>query len=84
MYDKAPIDIKNYRILESLNSEIDKVSKLIKDGIVAPSMPEYCSPLLLAPKQKPLPNINEKGWSLIVDYRQVNKKLLAHKFLLQD
>ena len=37
--------------------------------------------MLIVPK-KSLPNSTEKRWRLVIDYRQVNKKLLADKFPL--
>lgn len=36
---------------------------------------------MLVPK-KSLPNSKEKRWRLVIDYRQINKKLVADKFPL--
>ena len=58
-----------------------QVQKLIDDEIVEPSKSEYNSPILLVPKES-LPGSNEKRWRLVVDYRQINKKLVADKFPL--
>jgi len=41
----------------------------------------YSSPLLLVPK-KSLPNSEKKKLRLVIDYRQINKKLLSDKFPL--
>ena len=80
--DKSPTYIKNYRIPHSQKDEIEEqVKKLVDDGIVEPSMSNYNSPLLLVPK-KSLPNSEKKRWRLVIDYRQVNKKLIADKFPL--
>jgi len=50
--DDVPVYMKTYRTPHSQKDEIDKqVKKLIKDGIVEPSVPEYNSVLLLVPKK---------------------------------
>lgn len=80
--DKQPVYIKNYRIPHTHKEEIERqVTKLISDGIVEPSHSEYNSPILLVPK-KSLPSSKEKRWRLVIDYRQINKKLVADKFPL--
>ena len=80
--DKQPVYIKNYSIPHSHKNEINKqVRKLIDNKIIEPSFSEYNSPILLVPKRS-LPGSNEKRWRLVVDYRQINKKLLSDKFPL--
>ena len=80
--DKTPTYIKNYRTPHSQIDKIDEeIKKLIDEKIVEPSTSEYNSPLLLVPK-KSLPGSKDKRWRLVIDYRQVNKKLIADKFPL--
>lgn len=82
LHDKEPVYIKNYRIPHAQKEEVNKqIDKLIKDDIIEPSISEYNSPILLVPK-KPLPDTTQKRWRLVVDYRGLNKKLIADKFPL--
>ena len=80
--DNNPVYIKNYRIPHAHKEIVDKeVEKLIQHDIIEPSYSEYNSPVLLVPK-KPLPGSTEKRHRLVIDFRQVNKKLIADKFPL--
>ena len=80
--DNSPVYIKNYRVPHTHKSEIEnQIHKMLKDDIIEPSASEYNSPVLLVPK-KSLPGSSEKRWRLVIDFRQVNKKLLADKFPL--
>jgi RNase H-like domain found in reverse transcriptase/Reverse transcriptase (RNA-dependent DNA polymerase)/Integrase zinc binding domain/Retroviral aspartyl protease len=74
--DDSPSYIKNYRIPHAHKNIIEKeVQQLLKDGIIEPSVSPYNSPLLLVPK---------KGGTgrVVVDFRQVNKKIVGDKFPL--
>lgn len=78
--DKTPVYIKNYRNAQCHREEICRqVDDLIANDIIEPSVSSYNSPLLLVPKKSAT---NEKKWRLVVDFRQLNKKLLADKFPL--
>lgn len=78
--DESPVYIKNYRLPEAHKQEInEQVNKLLDDGIIRNSISPYNSPLLLVPKKS---INNEKNWRLVVDFRQLNKKIIADKFPL--
>lgn len=78
--DNTPVYTRNYRIPNSQKTEInEQVNKLLRQKIIEPSMSEYNSPILLVPKKSA---DNKKTWRLVVDYRKVNKKLIADKFPL--
>jgi len=80
--DEEPVYIKNYRSPHSQKDEIQgQVQKLIKDKVVVPSVSAYNSPLLLVPK-KSTPDSDKKKRRLVIDYRQINKKLLSDKLPL--
>lgn len=78
--DKEPVYIKNYRLPHSQKEEIDKqIKKFLDSDLIEPSRSNYNSPIILVPK----PPLNgEKRWRLCIDYRMVNKKLIADKFPL--
>lgn len=80
--DSNPVYIKNYRIPNSHKDIINKkVDIMLENNTIQPSMSEYNSPVLLVPK-KSLPGSSEKRWRFCVDYRQINKKLVADRFPL--
>lgn len=76
--DKTPTYIKNYRQFFTEREEVEKqVSNLLDNNLIEPSMSNYNSPILLVPKKG-----NTKKWRMCIDYRQVNKKLIADKYPL--
>lgn len=78
--DDSPVYIKNYRQPHSQKEEIKRqVDKLLKNDLIEPSASEFNSPVLLVPKKGAN---NPKKWRLCIDYRLVNKKLIADKFPL--
>lgn len=78
--DNIPVYTKNYRIPNSQKHEIKKhVQKLIDSNIVEPSTSPYNSPILLVPK-KSLPNETVKRNRLVIDYRNINKKLIPDRY----
>lgn len=80
MKDAAPTYIPNYKGIHSQQQIIqDEVQKLLDEDIIEPSVSPYNSPILLVPKKA---DDASKKWRLVVDFRQLNKKVLADKFPL--
>lgn len=80
MNDSVPVYIPNYRSIQSQHDEINRqIQKLQQDDIIEPSVSPYNSPILLVPKKA---EDQCKKWRLVVDFRQLNKKILADKFPL--
>lgn len=78
--DSSPVYIKNYRTPESQREETSKqIDKMLKDKIIEPSVSPYNSPILLVPKKS---TTCDPKWRLVVDFRQLNKKIVADKFPL--
>lgn len=78
--DDSPVYVKNYRLPYSQRDEIQRqVEKLMKNDLIEPSSAAYKSPILLVPKKS---ENGEKKWRLCIDYRLVNKKLVADKYPL--
>lgn len=80
--DNTPIYIRNHRLPHYQKPEINKqINDMLKNKIIEPATSEYNSPILLVPK-KSHSNDKNKSWRFVVDYRCLNKKLLADKFPL--
>lgn len=78
--DPTPVYIKNYRTPEVHKTEIDaQVNKMLNENIIQHSISPYNSPILLVPKKS---STGDKKWRLVVDFRQLNKKIIADKFPL--
>lgn len=78
--DDSPVYMKNYRLPHSQKQEIDsQVKNLLKNDLIEPSQSNYNSPLILVPKKS---IDGKKSFRMCIDYRAVNKKLIADKFPL--
>lgn len=78
--DKEPVYTKNYRTPHSQKEEINKqVKNLLKNNLIEESTSEYNSPIILVPKKS---NGTDKKWRMCIDYRKLNKKLVADRYPL--
>lgn len=78
--DSEPVYVKNYRLPYTQRNEIKRqVQNLLDNDLIEPSTSNYNSPLILVPKKSP----NDiKSYRMCVDFRSINKKLIADKFPL--
>lgn len=78
--DFEPVYVKNYRLSPSQKQEINsEVQKLLDNDLIEHSNSCFNSPLILVPKKI---SKGEKQWRMCVDYRVLNKKLIADKYPL--
>lgn len=78
--DPSPTYIKNYRIPEAQKHEMEiQVRNMLKNKIIQNSVSPYNNPILLVPKKSAT---GDKTWRLVVDFRQLNKKISPDKFPL--
>lgn len=75
-----PVYVKNYRLPQTQKEEINnQVSKLLSNNLIEPSVSSFNSPLILVPKKS---QNGQRKWRMCVDYRLLNKNLIADKFPL--
>ena len=75
--DKSPVYIRPYRygpIQRNILSK--KMDELLDKGYIVDSSSEWGAPAILVPKKKP------GDWRIVIDYRELNKKLIHDRFPL--
>lgn len=78
--DNVPVYIPNYKTIHSQGDKIERqIQKMIAEEIIEPSVSSYNAPILLVPKKS---ESADKKWRLVIDFRQLNKKIMPDKFPL--
>jgi hypothetical protein len=78
--DEKPVYTKSYRLPHTQKEEINKqVENMLKTKVIEPSVSNYNNAILLVPKKSQDGN---KKWRLVVDFRNINKNVVADKFPL--
>lgn len=78
--DTEPVYTRNYRTPHAQKDEINRqVEKLVENNLVEPSTSNYNSAIILVPKKG---TGQDKKWRLCIDYRKLNRKLVADRYPL--
>lgn len=78
--DDIPVYTKQYRTPHAHKPEIRRqVNEMLKNGIIQPSTSYYNNPIIVVPKKSV---DGDKKWRLVVDLRNLNKKLITDKYPL--
>lgn len=78
--DYNPVYTKNYRIPQTHREEIERqVKDMLRNDLIEHSYSPYNSPLLLVPKKG---TGDVKRWRVVVDFRNINKKVISDTFPL--
>ena len=70
----SPPNRAPYRVSAAQQEEImSQVNELLEKGLIQPSSPPYCSPVLLVQKK-------DGSWRMCIDYRALNKNTIKNRF----
>lgn len=79
--DAVPAYKKPYRLPYAQKEEIHKqLDEMLKNDIIEKAQSEWSSPLLIVPKK--LDSEGKKKWRVVIDYRELNKRIKDDKFPL--
>lgn len=74
---------KPYRQAQAQRKIIeDEIEKMLKNDIIEETRSPWSAPLLVVPKK--LDGTNEKKWRVVIDYRELNERIVADKFPLPN
>lgn len=78
-----PISVKTYRYPEVHKAEVEKqIKKLLKEGIIQPSLSPWSAPLWVVPKK--LDASGEVKWRVVIDYRKLNNVTVGDAYSLPN
>lgn len=79
----SPVYVKPHRLPHALRKEVQRqIDVMLENDIIEEATSEWSSPVLLVPKKAD--RSNEKQWRLVIDYRQLNNRIMDDKFPLPN
>jgi len=76
-----PVNTRPYRLPESQKQEVrSQIEELKRGGIITESNSDWNSPFLIVPEKSY--SSGEKRWSLVINYRKINKKTVGDAYPL--
>ena len=81
----SPVFIKQYTIpLKYQNFIDDKTKRLEEAGLISRSLSNWSAPCMVVPKKQDADKPNEIQLRMVIDYRQLNKRILTSRALDQN
>jgi hypothetical protein len=81
--EKRVINVRPYRLQEAHKEEVSRqISKLLNEGITAPTRNAFNSPLLLVPKKADA-SVKVK-WRVVIDFRKLNEWTVGDAYTLPN
>ena len=78
--DGNPVFIKQYTIPLKYQSFIDEETKWLEEaGLISRSLSNWSTPCIVVPKKQCMDKPNEVQLRMVIDYRQLNKRILTSR-----
>ena len=78
--DGNPVFIKQYTIPLKYQSFIDKETKWLEEaGLISRSLSNWSVPCMVMPKKQDMDKPNEVQLRMVIDYRQLNKRIIMSR-----
>ena len=78
--DGSPIFVKQYTIPLKYQSFIDEETKWLEEaGLISRSLSNWSAPCMVVPKKQDIDRPHEVQLRMVIDYRQLNKRILTSR-----
>ena len=78
----SPVFVKQYTIPLKYRNYIDEETKRLEEaGLISRSLSNWSAPCMVVPKKQDTDKLNEVQLRMVIDYRQLNKRILTSRAL---